>query len=148
MLTREKRLRCRHNASPNSQHTRVNTSVGLSIWYFLVLWYLKSIYIIFTNVYIYYKKNTDGLWFCPSPALSEQDLMISSWLVKKNKLIHKLYFYETWSFYTVFTCILVSLIIFDSLVTQPGRFMFIFFLHWTCVTTTKLLISDEIFKWR
>ena len=47
MLAREERLGCCHDASLDGQYTWVNTSIGLSIWYFLVLLYLKPICIIF-----------------------------------------------------------------------------------------------------
>ena len=47
MLAREERLGYCHDASSRGQHTRVNTSVGLSICYFLVLLYLKPICIMF-----------------------------------------------------------------------------------------------------
>ena len=47
MLAQKERLECCHDTSLHGQHTRVNTSVGLSIWYFLILLYLKLIRIIF-----------------------------------------------------------------------------------------------------
>ena len=61
MLSRKERLGCRHDASPHGQHTQVNTSVRLSIWYFLVLLYLKPIHIMFFKGICIIKKNTSGL---------------------------------------------------------------------------------------
>ena len=52
MLAREERLECCHDASLHGRHTWVNTSVELSIWYFLILLYLKPIRIMFSNVYV------------------------------------------------------------------------------------------------
>ena len=60
MLAQEERLRCYHDASSHGQHTQVNTSVGISIQYFLILLYLKLIRNMF-SLYKYYKRNISGL---------------------------------------------------------------------------------------
>ena len=46
MLARKEWLGCRHDAPPHGRYIRVNTSVGLSICYFLVFMISKSICII------------------------------------------------------------------------------------------------------
>ena len=85
--------------------------VGVSSWY-IITWstYLgqhkcQAKYMIFSDfiisktytyyvfqMYIYYKRNTDGLRSHSSPTLSEKDLMINPWLLKEKRFIHKLYF--------------------------------------------------------
>ena len=60
MLAREERLECCHDASLHGQHTQVNTSIGLSIQYCLVLIF-KNLYILCFQMYMYYKMNTNGL---------------------------------------------------------------------------------------
>ena len=53
MLAREEKLGCRHDASLHGRHTRINTSVGRSICYFLVFYDIKIyMYYVFKSIYI------------------------------------------------------------------------------------------------
>ena len=48
----------------HGQHTRDNTSVGTVYDIFSVSWY-KNLYVVCFKIYMYYKRNTGGLWFHP-----------------------------------------------------------------------------------
>ena len=78
---------------------------------------LKPICIIVLNMYMYYERNTGGLWRCQRsfrPArdifLKESDYPQMVFMRCTFIMLHKLYIF--------------LLIVFDSLVTQPGRISF------------------------
>ena len=52
-------------------HTRVNTSVGTVYDIFWFSWYKIYMYYIL-QIYMYYKRNTSGLWLCPSPTIFKE----------------------------------------------------------------------------
>ena len=52
----------------HSRHTRVNTSVGTVYDIFWFSWY-KNLYVLCFQIYMYYKRNTGGLWLRPNPTM-------------------------------------------------------------------------------
>ena len=68
------------------RHTRVNTSVDTVYDIFWFSWF-KNLYVLCFKIYMYYKRNTGGLWLRPSPTMFRESFRPP--ISFKEKKIHK-----------------------------------------------------------
>ena len=110
-ISSRREVGCCYNASPYGQHTQVNTSVRLSIQYFLVLIF-KNLYVLCFQIYVYYKRNTDGLWLHLG-SMSEKDFWPARAMINPQT-----YFFKMWWFIQCIYILRIYLLVFDSLIAQ------------------------------
>ena len=81
-LAWEEWLGCHHDASPHGRHTWINTSVGSIYDIFWFSWY-KNLYVLCFQIYMYYKRNTSGLWLRFDSVMLEK-VFDCPWVLKRK----------------------------------------------------------------
>ena len=110
------------------RHTRVNTSVGTVYDIFWFSWY-KNLYVLCFKIYMYYKRNTGGLWLRLSPMMFRKGFRLP--MSFKEKIIHRhivvLFWVDIMYCYAYDTANLLNR--FRLPHRSLGRFFICFFLH-------------------
>ena len=94
ILAREEWLGCHHDASPMLDILRL-TPLWAPCMIFSSFLDIKSMCIFF-KIYMYYKRNTSGLWICPGPMMFRELFYRPWWFLKKSESTDLLLFYFEW----------------------------------------------------